>query len=570
MADTNAQQQFHDQLSQAESQTAGIDLKRGGWITFPFIIVGVMGLSLASWGWVSNLMVYLIQEFNVKSVDAAQIYNIVNGCNNIFPIAGAIIADSLFGCFTVITFSSIASLLGLILLTLTATLHSLRPSEGETPSRLPLGVLYSALTLASIGLGGMRFTIATMGADQLAKAKDQGVFFNWYFFTLYMASVVSFTAIVYVQDSIGWGLGFGLCVGTNAVGLAVFLAGKHYYRRMKPKGSPFISLARVLVATVRKWKLVLMSSQIQSNQSSYYYAKTKDSKLPSSAPSSSFSFLNRAALQTEGDTRPDGSIAKPWRLCTVEQVEDVKTLFRLFPLWSSGIFLSTPVGVQISLTILQALTMDRHVGPHFQIPTGSFLIFSLLSTPITISFADRFLLSKWSKLTGRSPTPLQRIGLGHVFNIMSMASSALVESRRLHVVRSHHLEDQTSSTIMPMSALWLAVPLAIVGVGEAFHFPGQVSLYYQEFPMPLRNTATAMISLLFAIGFYMSTAVINLVRKVTNWLPDNINQGRMDYVFWMLVVIGVANFGYYVVCAMLYKYQNVGLESENQEVQDEE
>ncbi|KAJ4979289.1 hypothetical protein NE237_010069 [Protea cynaroides] len=315
---------------------------------------------------------------------------------------------------------------------------------------------------------------------------------------------------------------------------------------------------------------MLVSSQAHSSQYSYYYPKIEVSKLPASAPSSSFRFLNRAALQTEGDIRPDGSIAKPWRLCTVEQVEDFKTLLRLFPLWSSGIFLSTPIGVQISLTILQALTMDRHIGPHFQIPAGSFLVFSLLSTPIAISIVDRFLPSTWNKLTGHSTTTLQRIGLGHVLNIMSMASSALVESRRLHVIRSHHLEDQTGSTVVPMSALWLAVPLAIVGVGEAFHFPGQVSLYYQEFPMPLRSTATAMMALLIAIGFYMSTAVIDLVRKVTSWLPDNINQGRMDYVFWMLVVIGVGNFGYYLVCAMLYKYQNVGSDSENQEVQDEE
>ncbi|KAJ4978039.1 hypothetical protein NE237_008819 [Protea cynaroides] len=570
MAGTNAQQQFPGELSHAETQTTDIARKRGGWITFPFITVGVMGLTLASMGLVSNLIVYLIQDFNVKSVDAAQISNIVNGCNSLFPIAGAIVADSLFGCFSVITFSSIVSLLGMILLTLMATLRSLRPSEGETPSRLQLGVLYSALMLASIGLGGTRFTIATMGADQFPKAKDQGVFFNWYFFTLYIANIISFTAIVYVQDSIGWGLGFGLCVGTNAVGLAIFLAGKRYYRRVKPKGSPFISLARVLVATIRKWKLVWVSSETQSNQSSYYHAKTEVSKLPSSAPSQSFRFLNRAALKTEGDIRPDGSIAKPWRLCTVEQVEDLKTLLKLFPLWSSGIFISVPIGIQMSLTVLQALTMDRHIGPQFQIPAGSFLVFTFVSTAIAIYVADRFLPSTWRRLTGCSLTPLQGIGIGHVLNIMGMAGFALVESRRLHVVQSHHLEDQTGSTVVPMSALWLAVPLAIVGVGEAFHFPGQVSLFYQEFPMPLRNTATAMVSLLLAIGFYMSTVVIDLVRRLTSWLPNNINQGRMNNVFWMLVVIGVANFGYYLVCAKLYKYQIVGSDSENQEVQDED
>ena len=71
----------------------------------------VTGLTLATWGWLANLIVYLIEEFNVKSVDAAQISNVVNGCINLFPIVGAIIADSFFGCFSVIFFSSCIHLL---------------------------------------------------------------------------------------------------------------------------------------------------------------------------------------------------------------------------------------------------------------------------------------------------------------------------------------------------------------------------------------------------------------------------------------------------------------------------
>lgn len=69
------------------------------------------GLSLAGGGWTMNLMVYLIEEFNVKSIDAAQIFNIVNGCTALFPILGAIIADSFLGCFSVIWISSLFSLL---------------------------------------------------------------------------------------------------------------------------------------------------------------------------------------------------------------------------------------------------------------------------------------------------------------------------------------------------------------------------------------------------------------------------------------------------------------------------
>ena len=168
----------------------------------------------------------------------------------------------------------------------------------------------------------------------------------------------------------------------------------------------------------------------------------------------------------------------------------------------------------------------------------------------------------WQRLTRRSPRPLQKIGLGHVLNILSMTVSALVESKRLKIAQAHHLQDQPKS-IVPMLALWLFPQLVLVGIGEAFHFPGQVALYYQEFPMSLKSTSTAMIALIIGISFYLSTALIDLVRRVTGWLPDNINAARLDNVYWLLVVGGVINFGYYLVCASLYKYQDVERGVEN-------
>ncbi|KAL5711226.1 hypothetical protein ACHQM5_021705 [Ranunculus cassubicifolius] len=533
------------------SQTPYANPNRGGWVTFPFITVTVTGLTIAASGWNSNLIVYLIQQFNVKSIHATQVSNVVNGCSNFFPIVGAILADSLLSNFIVISVASIISLLGLILLTLTATLHSLRPSPCnpsldtcEAPSHFQIAILYGAITLVSLGMGGTRFTIATMGADQFEKVKDQGTFFNWFFFTLYLASVIGITVIVYVENNISWGLGFGLCLAINAIGLAVFVSGKRHYRHIKPKGSPFTSLARVIVATCRK-KKVLVSSESRD----YFYGETKS---PALGPTTSFRFLNRAAMKTEDDR----DLIESWSLCTVQQVEDLKNILRIFPLWSSSIFLSVPIGIQSSLIVLQALRMDRHLGSQFDVPAGTFLVFTLVFTAISLSVIDRFLFPMWEKVAHHSMTPLERIGIGHILNVIGMVGSALVESRRLGVVHSHNLAHQPGS-IAPMSAFWLVAPLAIVGVGEAFHFPGQVALYYQEFPVSLRSTSTGMISLLVAVGFYLSTALIDLIQRVTDWLPDNINEGRIDNVFWVLVVIGVANFGYYIVCALLYTYKNV-------------
>ncbi|XP_077237040.1 protein NRT1/ PTR FAMILY 2.7-like [Tasmannia lanceolata] len=534
---------------------------RGGWITFPFIIGSTTGLTLAAGSINGNLVVYLIQKFNVKSIDAAQISNIINGCTFLAPIIGAIISDAYFGCFHVISVSTFISMLGAILLTLTATISSLRPPSCadaskmcEAPGTSQFTVLYSALALVAIGIGGTRSNSVFMGAYQFEKSKDRDIFFNWFYFTTYASTIASSTGIVYVEDKVSWGWGFGLCAAANAVGLTIFVLGKRYYLHLKPKGSPFTGLLQVIIAAIRKRKMV-----VSYESQDYYYGQNEEAKLQSLTLilTPSFRFLNRAATKTEGDTHLDGSIAKPWRLCTVEQVANLKTLIRILPLWSTGILLSTPIGIQSNLTILQALSMDRHLGrSHFSIPAGSMIVFVFIATAVSLSIVDRFLIPTWRNLTGQHPTPLQRVGLGHVLNIVSMAVSALVESRRTHIGRSHHLEDH-SGLVVPMSALWLVPQLALVGAGEAFHYPGQVALYYQEFPVKLRSTGTGMIALLVGIGFYLSTAVIDLVRRVTGWLPDNINQSRLDNVYWMLAVVGVFNLGYYILCARFYQYQKV-------------
>ena len=69
------------------------------------------GFTLGGVGWISNLIVYLIQVFNLKNINAAQISNIVSGSTNLFPVIGAIVADSFFGPFSVAAVSACISLL---------------------------------------------------------------------------------------------------------------------------------------------------------------------------------------------------------------------------------------------------------------------------------------------------------------------------------------------------------------------------------------------------------------------------------------------------------------------------
>ncbi|XP_076956488.1 protein NRT1/ PTR FAMILY 2.7-like [Bidens hawaiensis] len=530
--------------------------KKGGWVTFPFFLATMAGLTLAAGGWNNNLVVYLINEFNIKSIDAAQIANIVGGCTALFPIVGAILADSYFGSFIVIWVTSLVSVVGIVVLTLTSALDALRPTPCENgssscvgPSKAQIGILYTSIALSIVGAAGTRFTLATMGADQFDNPKHQRAFFNWHFFTFYVGTLVSMVGVVYIQDNVSWALGYGLSGAANLIGLAAFMLGGRYFLLLKPQGSPFTRLAYVLVASFRKRK-ALLSLRIED----YCQEPQSEGKMVVSAtPTTSFKFLNHAALVTQGDLNSDGSIKKPWNLCTLQQVEDLKTLIRISPIWSTGILLHTPIATQITLIVLQALAMDRHLGPRFQIPAGSMLIFVMISTALSLALMDRFLLPTFHKLTRTSPTLLKRVGIGHVLTISSMAISALVESKRLTTAHNHNL---TGNSVVPMSVFWMVPQLVAVGVGEAFMFPGQVMFYYQEFPKSIKSTAAAMVALFIGIAFYLGTAVVDLIRKTTRWLPDGINDGRMDNVYWVLTIAGLVNFGYFLVCSWMYKYQN--------------
>ncbi|KAJ0979264.1 hypothetical protein J5N97_014738 [Dioscorea zingiberensis] len=263
--------------------------KQGGWITFPFIIGNVFGMSLVLSGSIGNFIVYLIKYFNFKSIDAAQLGNIINGCSSLTPLLGAIFSDSFFGCFPVVTFSSVATLLSMAMLTLTASIKALRPSNSETPaSGGQLALLYTAMAFYAVGTGGTRFITMTMGADQFTKVEDQDVFFNWYFIVLYSAAAIGSTVVVYVEDNVSWELGFGICLAVNALAVLSLLLGVKYYRRPVPEGSPFTALARVTVASFRKRKLALPPPMAAATAAAYYHGPSERADQP---PSSSFWYV---------------------------------------------------------------------------------------------------------------------------------------------------------------------------------------------------------------------------------------------------------------------------------------
>lgn len=72
-------------------------------------------------------------------------------------------------------------------------------------------------------------------------------------------------------------------------------------------------------------------------------------------------------------------------------------------------------------------------------------------------------------------------------------------------------------------------------------------------------------------GSYMGTLLVTVVHEWTKgegeWLQDNLNRGKLDRYYWLVVTLQVINVVYFVICARLYTYKK--LEVVDQESTDE-
>lgn len=154
------------------------------------------------------------------------------------------------------------------LLTLAVSVSSLRPphcaqgvADQNCPPASPLqrGIFFLALYIIAVGTGGTKPNISTMGADQFDEfePKERSYklsFFNWWFFSIFVGTLFSNTFLIYIQDRVGWAVGYGLPTAGLAISVLVFLIGTPLYRHKLPSGSPITRMLQVFVASIRKWK----------------------------------------------------------------------------------------------------------------------------------------------------------------------------------------------------------------------------------------------------------------------------------------------------------------------------
>ncbi|KAJ4706716.1 protein NRT1/ PTR FAMILY 3.1-like [Melia azedarach] len=572
-----------DQKLSSQDESKSKKKKLGGIKTMPFILANEICDRFATSGSHANLITYLTQVLNLPLVQASNTLTNFGGTSSLTTLIGALIADSFAGRFWTITVGSILYELGLIAVTLSAVLPGLRPPPCPTQenckeaSGLQLWVLYISLLLTSLGSGGIRPCVVTFAADQFDMSKSRVSnrkwnFFNWYYFSMGMATLTALTTVVYIQDNVGWGWGFGIPAIAMVLSILAFVFGSSLYVKLKPGGSPLTRLAQVIAAAVKKRKSVA-----PEDPKLLYRNRELDAAITGHGTlvhTDQFKWFDKAAIVTEGEAT---NLNPPslWKLSTVHRVEELKCIIRMLPIWAAGILQVTASSHQHSFTIQQARSMDRSITHSFQIPPASLSIFGILTMLSGLVLYERIFVPIARRFTGNPSgiTCLQRMGVGFAVNILATVVSSFVEIKRKTVAARHNLLDAPTATIA-ISVFWLVPQFCLHGVAEVFMSVGHLEFLYDQSPESMRSTAAALYWVSISIGNYIGTLLVTLVHKYTgpenNWLPDrNLNRGRLEHYYWLVSGIQVINFVYYVLCAWFYTYKPLEEVSEN-EIREED
>ncbi|KAL3840624.1 hypothetical protein ACJIZ3_025215 [Penstemon smallii] len=539
--------------------------KPGGWKAMPFVLGNETFERLASIGLLANFMVFLLREFHMDQVLASNVLNIWSGVTNFSPLIGAYVSDSYLGKFTTIAYASLATFMGMVTLTLVASLPQLHPPKCNVqahqcigPTKSQFGVLALGLGLLSIGASGIRPCSLPFGVDQFDANTEEGrkginSFFNWYYTSFTVVMIIALTLVVYIQDAVSWAWGFGIPTMLMLCSIVLFFVGTRFYVYVKPEGSVFSGIVRVIVAAYKKRK---MKVPRDVDDGVYYDPPLEGVVLRKLPLTNQLRFFNKAALISEGEVLPDGTSSNPWRLSSIQRVEETKCLFKVIPIWASGIICFTAMAQQGTFTVSQASKMNRHLGPKFQIPVGSLGVISMITIGIWLPIYDRVIVPHIRKITKIEGgiTLLQRMGIGIVFSVLSMIVAGLVE--RMRRASAIAYPDK------PMTVFWLAPQLMLMGFAEAFNIIGQIEFYNKEFPESMSSVANSLFSCTMAGASYLSAVVVNVVHETTgthgrpDWLTKDINAGRVENFYFLIAGLGVLNLGYFLWISRRYIYKS--------------
>ncbi|VAI84701.1 unnamed protein product [Triticum turgidum subsp. durum] len=406
---------------------------------------------------------------------------------------------------------------------------------------MPWATLFLPLYLISIGQGAYNPSLQAFGADQLdigdedddgggggtaeENGKVKSAFFQWWYFGICCGSLLGNTTMSYVQDTVGWGIGFAIPCTAMALSVAAFLCCTPLYQKIsqprsadRPCSESILRALKSLLASVSAGNIRLSS---------------------------------RHDGQDDGDDKNNASELelqeKPLKLAKLTDPKEAnglgvaKIILRLLPIWTVLLMFAVIFQQPMTFFTKQGTLMDHRVGGGaFVIPPATLQSTITVSIIILMPLYDRVIIPLIGVVTRDSKgiTVLQRIGVGMVFSVVAMVVAALVESRRRHVPAGQ------------MNIAWLLPQYVLLGVSDVFAVVGMQEFFYSQVPDAMRTIGFGLYLSVFGVGSLVGTVLIAAIEVATaggagkghGWFSDDPRVERLDNYYWFLALLSSVSF----------------------------
>jgi solute carrier family 15 (peptide/histidine transporter), member 3/4 len=491
------------------------------------------------------------------------------------PLIGGIFADSVWNRYRTILLFSTLYLIGLVVVEVSII-----------PGKLSPGTFFLGIYVVALGTGGIKPNVSTLGADQFNELysqdrKEKESFFNWFYWSINLGALLSYTIVSYICQYGLSGLGgedysfiVGYSIPTMMMGMAilVFLSGTRRYTVAEPQGSVLITATKIVYEAV--WK------KRNANRCSQHV-------------------LDKAKISQGGSF-------------TSSSVEGVKAVVRLMPFL---IALIPFWGVYSQMSTVfqnQGCQMNLELGG-FPIPVSALNIFDTIAILLLVPVFDGFVYPYMKKI-GRPLSMLTKIGLGLGFALLSMCCACLIEYFRLKAAPSsgNYYDESARDNITPCQSIddynpynyqgWLAgtvddqplychqtcsvylpnglldldciscddipqmsnisvlaqIPqFVLIGISEILASITSLEFFYSQAPLSMRSVSQAFNLVTTSIGSLLIVPLVYLVNSDPNneWLPVNLDDGHVTYYFMVLAGIMILDMIYFYYISLTYEYK---------------
>ncbi|KAG8377009.1 hypothetical protein BUALT_Bualt09G0123600 [Buddleja alternifolia] len=417
-------------------------------------------------------------------------------------------------------------------------------------------LFYTAMPLIAFGMAGHMTSWNSFMAEQLYEEQDdldENTFWR-FFYSILAVIIITFVAVLALPYIRPWSLRFGIPAICTLVATLLFLSGSCSYKYYRPQGSPLTMFVRVFVAAVSKLfyrtpKDVKELFEIQHPQV-YVVPHTR-----------SLRCLDKAAIVIP--TKPLEEQEKNlWKLCSVTEVEETKTIIRMIPVWLTFILCGVVSAIGFTYFIEQLDHMNHKVG-RLTVPTVALLWFFEQAQNLSVKLYAMFANSLGGS-GSRKLAPSIGIAISMILAILCCITAAKVENRRLGVVQRHGLVDKPEETV-PMTMFWMLPQFILLGAFNGIFNYSSICFFIDQSPVSTQRYLPFFINGVFGIGILGSVLSVYVVGKVSerggkmNWFQHDLNGSRVDKYYWTLAWLMAVNLVIFIVVAIFYRYKESAL-----------